>query len=62
MQRSLKNINDKNLYSLLGKTILFAGFSVSVLIVAAAFVIGKNKQDYYCKLRQSYEGLSPDEY
>jgi len=53
--------NSSDIYGSLGRLCVFSAFASSVLIIAAAFLAKSDSADYQNRLKQAYEGLSPED-
>jgi hypothetical protein len=66
MQSEIEKSSDQsvieNLYRDTGKIIILTCFTLSIFVIVSALSLGKKKDDYYSLLRQSYEGLAPEDY
>lgn len=53
-----------SLYEILGKVVLISAVGCSCFVIAKAFLRNDEKKAAYLqeRLRQSYDGLSPEEY
>ena len=57
---SSKN-DSSDIFECIGKLCVFSAFASSVLVIAAAFLAKSDSADYHNRLKQAYEGLSPED-
>jgi hypothetical protein len=58
-----ENSSSDNLFRNIGELVVLAGLTCSIFVLVFAAACPKDKKaDYHTRLRQSYDGLSPEDY